>query len=84
MNRKRSLRQAAEGQGVCVCAAWGIRLIAGTGKLCASAGQLFQELGCSIDPEEMIGNLLLHQRKEVELDPCLCLGEKAGCHIRHG
>ncbi|MCH1982058.1 hypothetical protein MCG98_05710 [Ruminococcus sp. OA3] len=54
----------------------GISLIAGTRKLCASAGLLFQELGCSIDPEEMIGNLLPHQRKEVELIHAYVSGKK--------
>ena len=54
----------------------GIRLIAGTKKLCESAGQLFCELGCSIDPEEQIGNLLPHQKKEVELIHACVSGKK--------
>lgn len=76
MNRKdRCVRQLRVKEYVFVLHG-GIRLIAGTGKLCASAGQLFQELGCSIDPEEMIGNLLLHQRKEVELIHAYVSGKK--------
>lgn len=76
MNRmERCVRQLRVKENVFVLHG-GISLLAGTGRLCAPADRLFEELQCGIDPEELTGNLLPCQRKEVELIHAYVSGKK--------